>query len=61
MAEQEKTKTAKEPEVQTVSKEQYDKLELDYEKVVKAFNKLLAEYNSLHLKYILETNGISQQ
>lgn len=61
MAEQEKTKTAKEPEVQTVSKEQYDKLELDYEKVVKAFNKLLAEYNSLHLKYILETNGINQQ
>lgn len=61
MVEQEKTKTPKEPEVETVSREQYDKLQLDYEKVVQAFNKLLTEYNSLHLKYILETNGIKQE
>ena len=54
MVEQEKTKTPKEPEVETVSREQYDKLQLDYEKVVQAFNKLLTASSKTFLLWKLK-------
>lgn len=36
-----------------ISREEYDKLLADYQKVVRAFNRLMDEYNALHVKLLL--------
>ena len=36
-----------------IEKSKFDELQADYEKLVRAFNKLLKEYNDLHINQLL--------
>ena len=60
MAEEKARKAMKEEEptegvskkVETVEKEEFDRVVAEYSKLVNAFNKLMKEYNELHLKQL---------
>lgn len=48
-----KTYTEEEVKSNFVAKEEFDGLMTEYKKVVGAFNKLLKEYNELHIQKLL--------